>query len=74
MNPAIETLLYTERGNIIVSILLGLGLSALFVPVCKSNDCIDFISPNMYSEDKKRYRIENNCYQNKVIPVDCELL
>lgn len=71
MNKLIDRLLYTDDGNMIVSAILGLGLSFLFIPICKNTECIDFVAPNMYEEHNKTYRIQDNCYKNKVIPVEC---
>lgn len=72
MNKLVDRLLYTEEGNMIVSAILGLGLAVLFVPVCKNTECIDFIAPNMYEEHNKSYRIADDCFYNKVVPVKCK--
>jgi hypothetical protein len=72
MNKLVDRLLYTEEGNMIVSAVLGLGLAVLFVPVCKNTECIDFIAPNMYEEHNKTYRIADDCFHNKVVPVKCK--
>jgi hypothetical protein len=36
MTPIIQKLLYTKEGNIIISIILGIGLAMIFKPVCKN--------------------------------------
>lgn len=72
MNKFVKNLLYTEEGNMIASAVMGLGLSFLFVPICKNTECIDFVAPNMYEEHNKQYRIQDDCFKNTVIPVKCE--
>ena len=43
----LKKLLYSKTGNIIISILLGLGLASLFRFSCKNNNCIIFKAPNI---------------------------
>ena len=70
MKPVIEKLLYTEQGNILISIITGLGLAFLFKPICK--DCKQMISPDLRKEDGKTYNINGTCYKNTVIPNKCD--
>lgn len=42
----LKNLLHTNIGKIILSILLGLGLSTIFRQVCNSRDCYKFIGPH----------------------------
>ena len=65
----VNKLLYTTEGNIIISIILGLGLAMIFKPVCKN--CIKYISPNLHKENSKSYKLNGICYQNKVVPEKC---
>ncbi len=41
----LKNILHTNIGKIILSILLGLGLSTIFRQVCNSRDCYKFIGP-----------------------------
>ena len=41
----LKNLLHTNIGKIILSVLLGLGLSTIFRQVCNSRDCYNFIGP-----------------------------
>jgi ABC-type bacteriocin/lantibiotic exporter with double-glycine peptidase domain len=66
----IDKLLHTKQGNILISIILGLGLAMLFKPIC--HNCIEYISPDLRKEHNKKYNINNNCYQNIVIPIKCK--
>lgn len=64
----IENLYRTVTGRYIISIILGLGISALFRKVCNERDCIivkgpptDQIVGNIYEFDSKcfKYRVKN---------------
>ena len=39
----LRRLIYGDVGKIVISIILGLGLSTLFRKVCKNRNCIVFI-------------------------------
>jgi len=70
----IENLYRTVTGRYIISIILGLGISALFRKVCNERDCIivkgpptDQIVGNIYEFDSKcfKYRVKNtSCKKN----------
>ena len=64
----IENLYRTVTGRYIISIILGLGISALFRKVCNERDCLivkgpptDQIVGNIYEFDSKcfKYRVKN---------------
>lgn len=40
-----HNLFYTDRGQIIVSIILGLGLASIFRKYCEGKNCYKFIGP-----------------------------
>lgn len=59
-----ENLLKNKIGRIIISIIWGFGLAALFKRVCKERDCIiikSLVSPQ--NIQNKIYEFENKCYQ-----------
>lgn len=79
-NPAgrvqrvIRNILYTERGQIILSIILGLGLATLFRKMCKNKDCYRFIGPeqNKLRDQIFSYDTDNNkCYKLHETNVKC---
>ena len=41
----LQRLLYSDTGRNIISIVLGMGLAALFQKVCKDKDCVVFSGP-----------------------------
>ena len=71
----IENLYKTKTGRYLISIILGLGISALFRKVCKDRDCLIIRGPptneivgNIYEFDSKcyKYRVKNtSCNKNK---------
>ena len=71
-NPAsrlervIKNILYTSRGQIILSIILGLGLATLFRKICNNKDCYKFIGPqqNKLRDQIFSYDTHNSkCYK-----------
>ena len=68
----IKLILEIKIGNIILSVVLGLGLASLFRKVCKTNNCIiikgsdpDLIKNNTFRYDKK-------CYKYSMLATDCK--
>jgi len=59
----IRKFLNSRPGVIIVSILLGLGLSTLFKMSCDSRSCITYQAPSF--EKKKVIRYNKKCYEPK---------
>lgn len=53
--------LHTERGKIIMSILLGFGLASLFRTVCKNNNCLVFHAPPLDEFKDKIYNNGDKC-------------
>ena len=70
----IENLYRTLTGRYIISIILGLGISALFRKVCNERECLIIKGPptneivgNIYEFDSKcfKYRVKNtSCKKN----------
>ena len=56
----LKNLLHTNIGKIILSVLLGLGLSTIFRQVCNSRDCYTFIGP------------KHNALRDKIFASDTE--
>jgi len=49
-------------GKIIISIILGFGLSTLFRKSCKDKKCIEFKSPPLDKIKDQVYEYDNKCY------------
>lgn len=55
-------LLETRVGKIIMSILIGLGLSALFRRACKGRNCIVRKAPNPADIKGKVFKFDDKCF------------
>jgi hypothetical protein len=55
-------LLKTAYGKLVVSIILGFGLSTLFRKSCDDKNCIEFKSPPLDKLNKHVYKHDDKCY------------
>ena len=67
----VQRLLYTNIGQIVISILFGLALAFMFQRVCKENKCVVIEPPPMDELKKYVYRIGNDCYKYVPRVVEC---
>ena len=65
------SILEDNTGRIIISIILGLGLSSLFKKVCHGRNCIVIKGPKPRELNDKIYKYENNCYKYKAKQTKC---
>ena len=68
-------LLVSSTGRILISIIWGLGLAALFKNACKNRNCqvIQFKGPNPKDIKKSYYKYGNdNCYKYTPYLSKCE--
>ena len=56
-------LINSENGRILLSIILGLGLSAIFKKTCDSRSCLVFESPPLEELRENVYGYNNKCYK-----------
>lgn len=59
----VQRLLYTQIGQIVISILFGLALAFMFQRVCKDKKCVVIEPPPMEELNKYVYRIGQDCYR-----------
>jgi hypothetical protein len=64
---------HTERGKILMSILLGLGLATLFRKVCKENNCLAFHAPPLDEFKDKIYKNNGKCVKYVPVATKCSL-
>jgi len=64
---------HSERGKIIMSILLGFGLASLFRKVCKGNNCLSFHAPPLDEFKEKIYENKGNCVKFVPVATKCSL-
>ena len=69
----LSKLIHTPTGRIILSILLGLGLSSIFRTVCKDKNCIIFQAPKLNEVEGKIFKQDNKCYTFKAESTKCNL-
>lgn len=68
----IEKLLNDKKGQIILSIILGLGLATIFRKVCTDNSCVVVKGPNKKDLEKYYYKIEDDCFKYTPYSSKCE--
>jgi hypothetical protein len=62
----------SREGVIIMSVIWGLGLSALFRKVCKGRSCIVMRGPKPDEMHNKIYKIDNKCYKYTASSTQCK--
>jgi len=62
---------HTEKGKIIMSILLGFGLASLFRQVCKGTGCVKFFAPPLEKIKDKIYKKGKTCVTFKPLFAKC---
>lgn len=63
----------SPMGSIIISVIFGLGLAALFQRACHGDSCIVVKSPSLKEVDKYTYKIEQSCYKYEPEVIPCPL-
>jgi hypothetical protein len=67
-----KRLLNTFYGQLILSILLGLGLASLFRKVCTDKNCIHFNGPILTDLNEKVYKHGDKCYKYSAHSDKCD--
>lgn len=62
----------TEFGSCVISIILGLGLAALFQEVCKNDDCIILEPPNHKYIETNIFQFKEGCYKFDTRIEECD--
>jgi len=68
----LNTFASSKTGRIIISIILGLGISALFRKVCNDRNCLIIKGPPIGSVINNVYNFEDKCYKYRVKAVKCD--
>ena len=63
--------LNSNTGKIIISIIWGFGLSALFRRACKGRNCIIIRGINPSQIKDKTFQFDDKCYKYDTINVSC---
>ena len=67
----IANLLKTPQARIIMSIIWGIGLAAMFRFSCQGRDCIVFKAPDSSLIKDKIYQYDNSCYKYNISHTKC---
>jgi hypothetical protein len=67
----VRRLLNTDMGQVLISILLGLGLATMFRQVCEGKNCLIFNGPVINEIDGKIYKFGEYCHKYKLNAVSC---
>ena len=67
----IEKILKSKHGKIIISIIWGLGLAALFRKVCEGRNCLIIKGPKPKEVDNNVYKFDNKCYKYNSYTTKC---
>jgi hypothetical protein len=67
----LEKFLNTYESRIIISIIWGLGLSALFRRACKGRNCIVIRGPKPAEMHNKVFLFDNKCYKYSAETTHC---
>lgn len=66
-----KIILENKIGKIIISIILGLGLSSIFRKVCSNNNCIVIKGPDPDKIVGQIFRYDNKCFKYKPVTTKC---
>lgn len=66
------SLLESKNGQIIFSVILGLGLASLFRKVCIDGNCIIIEGPPLDQVENKIFQQEGKCYVYKSQSSKCK--
>jgi len=64
-------LMKTELGSVIISIIWGLGLAALFRQTCKNRNCIVIKAPDTKDIKGQIYQFDSSCFTFNTNPAKC---
>ena len=67
----IDKILKSKHGKIIISIIWGLGLAALFRKVCEGRKCLVIRGPKPKEVDNKIYKFDDKCYKYNSYTTKC---
>jgi hypothetical protein len=67
----IKNIMEDRTGSIVISVILGLGLAALFRRACTGGSCVVIKAPKADELNKFYYKVDSDCYKYTPYVVDC---
>jgi hypothetical protein len=67
----LKQLIQTDKGKVMISVILGFGVATLFRKSCSEEECIQFKGPKLNKVKENIYNYDNQCYQFTPQPVKC---
>jgi hypothetical protein len=67
----IKRILHDRFGCIMISVILGLGLAAVFRRVCTGDGCVVVKAPSAKDINEYVYQIDSSCYKYTPSVVPC---
>ena len=64
-------ILKTEKFAFLFSFIVGFGLIAILIPVCKGEQCFVQKAPLVSDMKNSTYKIGSKCYQFRPEPMEC---
>ena len=68
----LKEILYSKAGRILISILLGLGLSTIFRKACKNRSCLVFKAAPLDKIKGQIFKYNNKCYEFEQTAETCK--
>ena len=65
--------LKTETYSIVFSVIIGIGIVAVFMPGCRDNTCAIKRAPPVDEVVKTTYHIRDKCYKFKTKHIECPI-
>jgi hypothetical protein len=62
----------SPRGSMFFSILLGLGIAAMFRKACTDNKCIIVQTPDVSELNSYYYKTNDTCYKYTPVETECD--
>jgi hypothetical protein len=67
----VRKFIQSHYGKMIISVILGLGLSTLFRKSCGNKKCMNFVGPSLDKLKGQVYEYDRKCYTFSPNPVKC---
>jgi hypothetical protein len=68
----LKGVLNSEKGKIVIAILLGFGLSTFFRKECKDKKCLEFKAPPLDKINGQIFEYNTKCYEFESKSVPCK--